>query len=103
MKTQDIKSNKLTENVVHISEAVNSLTEAVSVLESMKNSDEEIPLNTSFPKEGVDFYELTKHFEIGLIKQALSLTHGHQTNAAKLLNLKLTTLNSIIKRYKISY
>ncbi len=103
MDVNKTKSNTPTENAAHINEAVNSLTKAVSALESMKSSDEKMPFNTSFPKEGVDFYQLTKHFEISLIKQALQLTHGHQTKAAKLLNLNLTTLNSIIKRHKINY
>jgi DNA-binding NtrC family response regulator len=41
-------------------------------------------------------------FEIDLIKRALLRTGGHQVQAAKLLNLKVTTLNSKIKHYNIS-
>jgi DNA-binding NtrC family response regulator len=51
---------------------------------------------------GVDFYEQVSHFEIELIKNALQTTRGHQAHAAQLLNLNTTTLNSKIKRYKIS-
>lgn len=51
---------------------------------------------------GVDFYEEVSHFEIDLIKCALLQTAGHQRQAAQLLNLKVTTLNSKIKHYDIS-
>jgi DNA-binding NtrC family response regulator len=51
---------------------------------------------------GVDFYEEVKRFEVDLIKRALLLTGGHQGRAAKLLNLKITTLNSKIKHYNIT-
>ncbi len=51
--------------------------------------------------DGIDFYEEVTEFEIGLIRRALSHTHGHQGRAARLLNLKVTTLNSKIKQYKI--
>lgn len=51
---------------------------------------------------GVDFYDEVSHFEIDLIKRALLQTGGHQGRAAKLLNLKITTLNSKIKHYNIT-
>src|SRR4051812_36548606 len=50
---------------------------------------------------GLDFYHEVTHFEIDLISRALLLTGGHQARAAKLLNLKGTTLNSKIKSYNI--
>ena len=43
-----------------------------------------------------------REIEIDLIKRALFQTGGHQVQAAKLLNLKVTTLNSKIKHYNIS-
>ena len=49
-----------------------------------------------------DFYEEVTRFEIDLIRRALLQTGGHQMRAAKLLNLKVTTLNSKIKHYNIS-
>jgi DNA-binding protein Fis len=51
---------------------------------------------------GVDFYEEVSRFEIDLIKCALLQTAGHQRQAAQLLNLKVTTLNSKIKHYNLS-
>jgi transcriptional regulator with GAF, ATPase, and Fis domain len=51
---------------------------------------------------GLDFYDEVSRFEIDLIRRALLQTGGHQVQAAKLLNLKVTTLNSKIKHYNIS-
>lgn len=53
-------------------------------------------------ENGLDFYDEVSRFEIALIKRALLQTAGHQGRAAKLLNLKGTTLNSKIKHYGIS-
>jgi DNA-binding NtrC family response regulator len=50
---------------------------------------------------GLDFYDEVTRFEIDLITQALLHTGGHQGRAARLLNLKVTTLNSKIKHYDI--
>lgn len=42
-----------------------------------------------------------RQFEINLILSALAHTNGHQTRAAQLLGVKITTLNAKIKRYGI--
>jgi transcriptional regulator with GAF, ATPase, and Fis domain len=52
-------------------------------------------------ENGLDFYDEVSRFEIDLIKRALLQTGGHQVRAARLLHLKITTLNSKIKHYKI--
>jgi DNA-binding protein Fis len=49
----------------------------------------------------VDFAEEVRRFETDLIRWALMRTGGHQRRAARLLNLKVTTLNAKIKRYRI--
>jgi len=51
---------------------------------------------------GLDFYAEVGRFEVDLIKRALLQTAGHQGRAARLLNLKVTTLNSKIKHYNLS-
>ena len=53
-------------------------------------------------ENGFDFYDEVSRFEIDLIRRALVQTGGHQVRAAKLLNLKVTTLNSKIKHYQIN-
>jgi DNA-binding NtrC family response regulator len=52
-------------------------------------------------RQGVDFYDEVRRFEISLIQQALFYSNGKQTAAASLLNLNVTTLHSKIKFYEI--
>ena len=52
-------------------------------------------------KPSVDFSEEVRRFETDLIRWALMRTGGHQRRAARMLNLKVTTLNAKIKRYRI--
>src|SRR2546426_11103792 len=47
--------------------------------------------------------EQVKRFEIDLIRTALERTNGNQARAAQLLGVKATTLNTKIKRYRISF
>ena len=99
-------SGETEENILALGEVVSTLSRAVSTLQSMKDSEtnhlfRNFELN--FPKDGIDFYKATKLYEINLIKQALRQTRGHQAKAAKLLKMRTSTLNSFIKRHKISY
>jgi transcriptional regulator with GAF, ATPase, and Fis domain len=59
-----------------------------------------LALNVS---EGIDFYAELERFETFLIWLALDETRGHQAQAARLLNMKPTTLNSKMKLYGIEY
>jgi len=52
-------------------------------------------------RPGVDFADEVRRFEVELIRWALMHTGGHQRRAARMLNLKVTTLNAKIKRYGI--
>jgi DNA-binding NtrC family response regulator len=53
-------------------------------------------------RSGIDFYEEVKRFEVDLIQRALSFTNGNQVRAARLLKMKVTTLNTKIKHYDIN-
>lgn len=53
-------------------------------------------------KPTVNFADEVRRFETDLIRWALMRTGGHQRRAARMLNLKVTTLNAKIKRYHIS-
>jgi DNA-binding NtrC family response regulator len=53
-------------------------------------------------RSGIDFYEEVKRFEINLIERALAFTQGNQVRAARLLKMKVTTLNTKIKHYDIN-
>ena len=62
-------------------------------------------LSTMQPQGSGDslrLYDEVQRFETALIRHALGRTGGSQTRAAGLLGIKLTTLNSKIKRYGIS-
>jgi DNA-binding NtrC family response regulator len=48
------------------------------------------------------FYERVRHFETVLIQSALEYTRGSQVAAARLLQLKPTTLHQKIKAYNIA-
>ena len=50
---------------------------------------------------GIDLFGEVRRFEMKLIRQALEETDGRQVQAARMLGLKMTTLNEKIKRYGI--
>jgi DNA-binding NtrC family response regulator len=52
--------------------------------------------------EKIDLAEEVQRFETDLIRTALLRTGGKQRQAARLLNVKVTTLNAKIKRYGIT-
>ena len=50
---------------------------------------------------GISLPEELRAFEVHLIQSALERTGGHQTNAAHLLGINLTTLHNKLKRLNI--
>lgn len=79
------------------------LREAQTLAGDKALADESQRLQALNFSEGIDFFGEVKQFETSLIKLALARTGGHQARAAKLLNIKPTTLNSKIKLYGIQY
>ena len=51
---------------------------------------------------GISLPEELRQFEVHLIQSALERTGGHQTRAAQLLGINLTTLHNKLKRLNIS-
>ncbi len=51
--------------------------------------------------QGINLYDEVRRFEIKLILRALEETDGNQVRAARLLCMKVTTLNAKLKRYGI--
>ena len=79
---------------------INTLKElALALLKEVES------LKEAQPPEGgranVNFSEEVRRFETELIRWALLRTGGYQRRAARLLNIKVTTLNAKIKRYGI--
>ena len=52
--------------------------------------------------ESIDFYDAVEHYEIELLTSALNKCHGNQTQAARLLRMKSTTLNAKMKHYGLN-
>jgi len=70
---------------------------ALSLLTEVESLGNEMPV-----QEGnLKLHEEVQQFETDLIRIALDRTNGSQTQAARLLGVKLTTLNTKIKRYGI--
>jgi len=80
-------------NLVHALKIFSeALRQAVSAFERVDGSQ---------PDTG-NFYDLVSAFETDLIRNALRRTNGHQGRAAQMLGLRTTTLNTKIKRLKLS-
>jgi hypothetical protein len=69
------------------------LMDLVARMEESRPSGSRLPLRLS---------EEVRLFEKGLIENALKLTGGNQTRAARLLGVKLTTLHTKIRKYRIA-
>jgi len=82
----DVRLNTLKETALQILDEVESL--AISAPVDVKSC--------------ASFSDEVRQFEVSLIRAALGRTSGSQTQAARLLGLKPTTLNAKIKRYNIS-
>jgi transcriptional regulator with GAF, ATPase, and Fis domain len=80
------------ERIDFLREVTAALLDEVKALAPLKNIKLESDIN---------FEEEVKNFEVYLIARALEKTGGSQAQAARLLKLKHTTLNSKIKRYDI--
>lgn len=78
---------------------LNNLREAaLTVLKEV----ESLTSNQPEPERNLGLQEQVQRYEIELIRNALLRTRGNQRRAAKLLGVKVTTLNCKIKRYGIS-
>lgn len=58
-------------------------------------------IREQWPDTGIDFNSLVNDFETQLIVQALKLTQGNKKEAARMLNLKRTTLLEKIKKKEL--
>jgi DNA-binding NtrC family response regulator len=61
----------------------------------------ELNVNLDSNKQ-IDFYTEVERYEIELIRSALNHCGGNQSQAAKLLHLKSTTLNAKMKHYGLN-
>jgi PAS domain S-box-containing protein len=75
-----------------------ALSAAVELLAESRPEPSQAGLDVA---RGVDFYEEVSRFETNLIRRALEQTGGNQKRAADLLGIKKTTINAMIRRYRI--
>ncbi len=71
-------------------------------IESLRNELSTVPRGPKqidVDKDGIDFYQEIERYEIDLIENALHQCDGNQSQAARLLRIKPTTLNAKIKHY----
>jgi DNA-binding NtrC family response regulator len=81
------------------SEKLDSLRNTVrSLLKEMNEGLSPVRID---PANGVDFYQAVARFEAQLIESALEATGGRQNRAARLLNLRNSTLSTKIKQLRI--
>lgn len=106
INTRNSTQEKEERNISALGDVVSTLSNAVNTLQDLKDSETNHLFKNfemNFPKDGIDFYKATKLYEVNLVEQALRITRGHQAKAAKLLNMRTSTLNSFIKRHEIQY
>ena len=86
----------------HNSEFGNKLDSLRSTLRSLLHevAATSQPVNID-PEKGIDFYENVERFEIQLIESALEAAGGRQNRAARLLNLRTSTLCTKMKTLNI--
>ena len=87
-------------SLVDLASALLREAETLARDKELADQSNRLTLNVS---EGIDFYAELERFETFLIRLALEETGGHQARAARLLNIRPTTLNSKIKLYGIEY
>ena len=99
------------ETKVQSPSAMNNRLEALKVLsqsllrevEALKNNNKSENEVIEQVREGkFDLDQEVKKYEVELIRCALVRTGGRQRRAAKLLNVKISTLNAKIKRFGIA-
>ncbi len=94
--------SEIEQRVEQLVELATALVIEIETLQSELSVDRNQPGPIEVEKDGIDFYEEVERYEIALIKDALKRCGGNQTQAAKLLGLKGTTLNTKMKHYGLA-
>jgi DNA-binding NtrC family response regulator len=95
----DSQSENRIQQLVQLARA---LTSEIESLRTELSSVQRQPGQIDLDKDGIDFYQEIERYEIDLIEGALDLCDGNQARAAKLLQMKSTTLNAKIKHYGLN-
>ena len=79
-----------------------ALASEIETLQAELSSDHNLDMPVEIDEQGVDFYNEIERYEIELIKSALNHCGGNQSQAARLLHMKSTTLNAKMKHYGLN-
>ena len=95
----DSQSENRIQQLVQLARALTSEIESLRIeLSTAQPRPKQIDLD----EDGIDFYQEIERFEIDLIESALNVCDGNQARAARLLQMKATTLNAKIKHYGLN-
>jgi DNA-binding protein Fis len=94
------KETGLNQRISLLKDVSQTLSKALETIEDLKIAGTVRLPNVA---HGISFYDEVSRFEISLIQLALRHARGNQRNAASLLGLKTTTLNSKIKTYNLDW
>jgi DNA-binding NtrC family response regulator len=95
-------ASELQHRVQQLTLLAKALATEVESLQAELATDSNRDRQIDFDTEGIDFYNEIERYEIELIKSALSHCNGNQTQAARLLRMKSTTLNAKMKHYGLN-
>lgn len=96
-------SDSQSENrILQLVQLARALTSEIESLRTEVSAVQRRPKQIDFDKDGIDFYQEIERYEIDLIESALDLCDGNQSQAAKLLQIKPTTLHAKIKHYGLN-
>jgi DNA-binding NtrC family response regulator len=79
-----------------------ALASEIETLKAELTPDQNHGQQFTTENDGIDFYDEVERYEIELIRTALNHCGGNQSQAAKLLHLKSTTLNAKMKHYGLN-
>ena len=91
---------KINNDLERIGDQAVNIAERIQSIAKRSSPSFHIP-QVAVPPEGINLREVIAHFERRLIESTLETTGGVQKDAARLLGLKPTTLNEMIKRHSI--
>lgn len=83
-------------------EQQNETEPQIQKTESVQNTEDHAAASSKLPETGMDLKEYLNTLEIDLIQQALDECNGVVAHAAKLLNMRRTTLVEKLRKYELS-
>ena len=95
-------TSELEQRVQQLTLLAKALASEIETLQAELTVDRDRDKQVVLDNDGIDFYREVERYEIELIKSALSRCGGNQTQAARLLRMKSTTLNAKMKHYGLN-